>query len=198
MTKFETVPWAPPPVAGEEYVPRDNLWGHAIQLTLSRLLLLLGAITLFSADFLADQTKRPIISIYVSGIALALLGGAWWFLLVWYKTPVIRLVLGPDRLQLQQGVADVVDEVPYRLIEEAVLIRFPRLAGGRYRGLGLRFRDLRNYLSTWPQYTPRCERDRQETGYEWVFSSPTLPWPAIFARLKEKLPQTLLRDPISI
>lgn len=195
---YDPVSWAPPPVSGEEFEPRPSLWGHAIQLTMSRLLLLLGVLTIISADLLAAQTKRPLISIYVSGFGLVLLGGAWWLLLVWFKRPVVRLVLGPDRLQLQQGVADVVDEVPYQIIEQAVLLRFPRMAGGGYRGLGLQFRDLRRYLSQWPQYTPRCERDRQETGYEWVFSSPSLPWPAIFERLKDKLPREQLRDPISI
>lgn len=198
MMKYDPVSWAPTPVSGEEFEPRLNLWGHALLLTVSRLLLLLGVVTLVSADLLADQTKRPVISIYVSGLVLGSLGACWWLLLVWFKKPVVRLVLGSDRLQLQQGVAEVVDEVPYQIIEQAVLLRFPRMAGGGDRGLGLRFRDLPRYLSSWPQHLPRCERDRMETGYEWVFSSPTLPWPAIFDRLRDKLPRERLRDPISL
>jgi hypothetical protein len=198
MPMFDPVSWAPTPVSGDEFEPRESLWGHALQLTVSRLLLLLGILTLISADLLAEHTRRPIISIYVSGLALSLLGGGWWLLLVWYKPEPVRLVLGADRLQLHQGVADVLDEVPYHLIESATLIRFPKMAGGGYRGLGLRLRDLRHYLSAWPQHTARCERDRQETGYEWVFSSPSMPWPAILDRLKEKQPALVRRDPISI
>src|SRR3954452_9706105 len=117
MMTRDPVSWAPPPVAGEQFEPRENLWGHALQLTVSRLLMLLGVLTLISADLLAEAAKRPLISIYVSGLGLAVLGAAWWLLLVWYKPTPVRLVLGPDRLQLQQGVADVIDEVPYHLIE---------------------------------------------------------------------------------
>jgi hypothetical protein len=193
--KNAPLPWTPPASAGEEFTPRSALWSFAGLLFVVRGLTGLGLLILCTAEVWAVQWRQPALGFYVLGGGLFLLCGGIWFALIWFQPAPIRVVLGPDALQVQQGLADVVDQVPYRLIRELSILYFPKISGGRPRGLALRLTSLETYLTVWPHHEHRRQRDLAQTGYEWFLTDYRLPWEELAQALRDKLSVSGRRGP---